>query len=317
MIQLHQTRRLRVVLDGRVVEGTIGRLDGRSAWINATTVASRWGARLDIGEDILGWHDPRTGRTVVFRRGRPEVELGGQGAPVALSAPPDWSDGVLRFPADAVALAGGATLSVDTRACALFLTRPDPYLAAWRILIDPGHGGQDSGASYPGLLEKDLNLDVARRLGRLLKDAGAAVALTRRTDADLNPAERCRRARQFQAGLVVSIHHAAVLDGKAGAEAYFCRGDESRRLAASLAGALARGLELGTRGAREASVGILNCLDCPAALAEIVLPSRSDAARPLLHAWNRTREALALLEGLRAFCSAQRGDGAVWGYPSP
>ncbi|NLG70316.1 MAG: hypothetical protein GX496_12280, partial [Firmicutes bacterium] len=86
-----------------------------------------------------------------------------------LSASPEWSDGQLLLPADAVALAGGATVRLDRRAGALFITRPDPYLARFRILIDPGHGGNDPGCTYgDGRLDKDRNLDVARRLARLL-----------------------------------------------------------------------------------------------------------------------------------------------------
>ncbi|MBE3599589.1 MAG: N-acetylmuramoyl-L-alanine amidase [Limnochordaceae bacterium] len=316
---VYRARRLRVVLDGRVLEGTVGRLDGQAAWVNAAAIASRWGARLDVGEDVLGWHDPRTGRTVVFRRGRAQAHLDGDGAVVALAASPDWSDGMLIFPADAVALAGGASVSVDTRAGVVFLTRPDPYLSSWRILLDPGHGGRDPGSSLGGgLVEKDLNLSVARRLGRLLKAAGAVVGLTRVSDVDLTAGDRCARARRFRAAMAVSIHHGLLPEASLqGAEAYFYRREDSRRLAASLAGALARGLHLPSRGVREANVGFLSCLSCPAAVTEAALPGDDDILRKLNHPWGRIQEALALLEGIRGFCSTAQADGVVWGYPSP
>lgn len=311
-------RRVRVVLDGRLVEGAAGRLDGRAAWVDAAPIAFRWGARLDIGEEVLGWRDARSGRTVVFRRGSQQAEVDGDRA-VALSAPPDWSDGALMLPVDAVALAGGASVALDRKAGVLFITRPDPYLARFRLLIDPGHGGSDPGCRWgKGLLEKDLNLDVARRLARLLKAAGAAVGLSRASDGELSMARRCARARQFQAQLVVSLHHNAFPDpALQGAEGYFYRRDESRQLAAALVSSLARRLGIPNRGVREANVGVLRCMPCPAALVEAAFVSEPRLARAFAHPWMRVKEALALLEGLRAFCGAARGDGVLWASPAP
>ncbi len=310
-------RRVRVVLDGRLIDGH-GRLDARAAWVDAGPIAFRWGARLDIGEDVLGWRDARSGRTVVFRRGDPHAEVEGHGV-VPLSASPEWSDGQLLLPADAVALAGGATVRLDRRAGALFITRPDPYLARFRILIDPGHGGSDPGCSYgDGRLEKDLNLDVARRLARLLQAAGAAVALSRTSDVELSPLQRCARARQFQAHLAISLHHNAFWDPSLqGAEGYFYRHDPGRRLAASLAGALARVMGIPNRGVREANVGILRCMPCTAALVEAAFVSEPRLARAFAHPWPRTKEAMALLEGIRGFCGALQGDGVLWAPPGP
>ena len=310
-------RRLRVVLDGRLIDGH-ARVDGRAAWVDAAPIASRWGARLDIGEEVLGWRDSRTGRTVVFRRGDPRAEVEGDGS-VPLSAPPDWSDGMLLFPADALGVAGGATVRLDRRAGALFVTRPDPHLARFRILIDPGHGGSDPGCTYgDGLVEKELNLDVARQLARLLKAAGAAVALTRAADVEASGVQRCARARQFQADLAVSLHHNAFPDPSLqGAEAYFYRRDESRRLAAALAGAVARGLGIPHRGVREANVGVLRCMPCPAALVEAAFVSEPRLARAFAHPWTRAREAMALMEGIRTFCGAVGGAGVLWTSTGP
>ena len=54
------------------------------------------------------------------------------------------------------------------------------------VVIDPGHGGIDPGATGPNnTLEKDINLEIARRLAQYLSQAGAVVILTRETDNDL------------------------------------------------------------------------------------------------------------------------------------
>jgi len=53
---------------------------------------------------------------------------------------------------------------------------PGPFAV---VVLDPGHGGQDSGAMCGGVLEKDLTLDVAHRVDRLLEAEGIATVMTR------------------------------------------------------------------------------------------------------------------------------------------
>ncbi len=78
-----------------------------------------------------------------------------------------------------------------------------------RIAIDPGHGGSDTGAMGPhGLLEKDLCLDVARRLGQLIEDnlSGAEVIYTRKDDTFVPLERRTEIANSASADLFISIH---------------------------------------------------------------------------------------------------------------
>ena len=77
------------------------------------------------------------------------------------------------------------------------------------VLIDPGHGGRDPGASgVSGLIaEKDLTLAMARELADLLEKRGRVrVALTREKDDYLTLEQRAGIARQLQAGLFLSLH---------------------------------------------------------------------------------------------------------------
>ena len=75
-------------------------------------------------------------------------------------------------------------------------------------MIDPGHGGHDPGTIGPrGLQEKDLVLDVALRLERLVRqELGTEVVLTRSTDVFIPLEERTAIANQKGADLFVSIH---------------------------------------------------------------------------------------------------------------
>lgn len=75
------------------------------------------------------------------------------------------------------------------------------------IVIDPGHGGKDSGAvSRSGLKEKEVVLDISRRLERLLTASGYNVKLTRTTDVFISLEERTQRATEWGADIFISIH---------------------------------------------------------------------------------------------------------------
>jgi N-acetylmuramoyl-L-alanine amidase len=74
------------------------------------------------------------------------------------------------------------------------------------VVLDPGHGGQDSGAMCGGLLEKDLTLDVARRIDRLLDSEGIATLMTRLGDTYVSLADRAAFANRVRNCIFVSIH---------------------------------------------------------------------------------------------------------------
>lgn len=76
------------------------------------------------------------------------------------------------------------------------------------IVIDPGHGGKNTGARniVNGMFEKDLTLDLALRLKPLLEARGWTVRLTRTNDVDLSLADRIAFAEQNRAELFLSLH---------------------------------------------------------------------------------------------------------------
>ncbi len=93
-----------------------------------------------------------------------------------------------------------------------------------KIVIDPGHGGHDTGTIGPnGLEEKDLVLDVGRRLGKLLETRlGAEVVYTRKDDTFIPLETRTAIANQARADLFVSIHANSSHDpGARGVETYY------------------------------------------------------------------------------------------------
>jgi len=74
------------------------------------------------------------------------------------------------------------------------------------VVIDPGHGGLDSGTMKGGMIEKDLTLDVARRAERLLQSRGLAAMLTRADDSYVSLAARAAIANEQPNCIFVSIH---------------------------------------------------------------------------------------------------------------
>jgi N-acetylmuramoyl-L-alanine amidase len=94
-----------------------------------------------------------------------------------------------------------------------------------RIVIDAGHGGHDTGTVGPtGLMEKDLCLDVALRLGRIIQQKlpAADIVYTRADDTFIPLEERTRIANDAKADLFISIHANSSPDhGARGVETYY------------------------------------------------------------------------------------------------
>ncbi|MGH9463479.1 MAG: N-acetylmuramoyl-L-alanine amidase [Vicinamibacteria bacterium] len=96
-------------------------------------------------------------------------------------------------------------------------------LGARRVIIDPGHGGHDPGAQAGGLREKDLVLDISRRVAKILEDENTyEVILTRSTDIFIPLEERTAIANSKEADLFVSIHANSSRNRRArGLETYY------------------------------------------------------------------------------------------------
>jgi N-acetylmuramoyl-L-alanine amidase len=108
------------------------------------------------------------------------------------------------------------------------------------IVLDPGHGGHDPGAiGASGLQEKELTLDVARRVAALVQEeAGVRVLLTRTGDRFVALRERTAFANRERADLFVSIHvNSAPAVGATGTETYFLSSEATDNAARQAAAA--------------------------------------------------------------------------------
>jgi len=106
-----------------------------------------------------------------------------------------------------ISFASSTNTNVPLTANATFMT----VLAGKTIVLDPGHGGIDTGAIGPdGLLEKTINLQVALDLASILKVQGAHVVLTRATDVYVSLKDRIDIANKLHADLFLCMHHNSI-----------------------------------------------------------------------------------------------------------
>jgi N-acetylmuramoyl-L-alanine amidase len=203
------------------------------------------------------------------------------------------------------------------------------------IVLDPGHGGQDSGTSnlVMGVFEKNFTLDVALRLKPLLEAQGWQVVMTRTADHFIPLPDRPAMAVGAHADLFISIHFNSVFpDTKTtGTEIYtfppqFERStrswgvgekDDSEAVAdpsnrfdawnAVLANTLHRALlsKLGTfdRGQKIAHYAVLKGLNCPGVLIESAFLSNDAEARKVATPAFRQQIAEGIASGLEAYAA--------------
>jgi N-acetylmuramoyl-L-alanine amidase len=173
-------------------------------------------------------------RSVPFHAG--DVAVPGMGPPrtfvdldgVSLAASQQYplAGIVTRVHAEPTATGARVTLDLDGQAYRRVFYLPEPYRVVIdvarvppgaaptgrrrhveRVVLDPGHGGWDPGAIGPGgLREKEVTLDVARRVAPILGREGVQVLLTREDDRYVPLEERTARANAFRADLFVSVH---------------------------------------------------------------------------------------------------------------
>ena len=105
------------------------------------------------------------------------------------------------------------------------------------IALDPGHGGDENGAYYYGIKEKDVNLQLAKLVKKQLEQyPNVKVFLTRDQDETVSLSERAKRAHQGYADILISIHFNASVSGKSkGASVYISTGQKYQEQLQSLA----------------------------------------------------------------------------------
>jgi N-acetylmuramoyl-L-alanine amidase len=123
-----------------------------------------------------------------------------------------------------------------------------------KIVVDPGHGGEDAGGRGPvNLVEKNVVMLIALNLKKMFEQAGAIVFLTRQGDQAVSSRERMKAAKDQQADFFISIHTHTGRNSKVSGAAvlYSPSGRDSTGLAGHVKEELLKKLKLVDRGLRE------------------------------------------------------------------
>lgn len=196
--------------------------------------------------------------------------------------------------------APAAKQSADKAVSLQKTSRPAIANKSRTIIIDPGHGGRDRGASRSGIHEADLTLQVALKLEKQLKNEGFRVVLTRRSNTYLSLSKRAAIANRYRNALFVSVHFNATDNQQCsvhGTEVYYASAS-GRHLARLIHPLLAAQCKTRNRGVRLARYSVLMNTHCPAVLIECgYLSNRNERGR-LASSSHQQKIAAAIAKGI-------------------
>lgn len=192
-----------------------------------------------------------------------------------------------------------------------------PGVEGWTIVLDPGHGGTDSGAIGPhGLAEKDVTLAISLDVARLLRNSGAKVIMTRAEDIDVfgpNASDRDELQARVDVGrftsdmnIFVSIHCNAFSnpEAKGTGTYYFAHSEADALLAQCIQDEMVAETGLRDRGINAARFYVLRNAAVPATLVETAFITNPREERMLGDEIYQHKMALAICRGISKFFAA-------------
>jgi N-acetylmuramoyl-L-alanine amidase len=176
-----------------------------------------------------------------------------------------------------------------------------PAVSGRTIVIDPGHGGKDPGAtSSYGYEEKAVNLDVALQIAQILRDRGLRVIMTRNNDKFIELEERADIANRNKADIFISIH--ADSSAKSSTNGFTLYVERSSSWAStSLASAIDNRMTqtgINSNGVKKADYRVLTHTGCPAVLIELGYLSNYWEAKQLKNRDMQRQLAQAITDGI-------------------
>jgi N-acetylmuramoyl-L-alanine amidase len=178
------------------------------------------------------------------------------------------------------------------------------------VVIDPGHGGLDVGATRNDIYEKDITVVISQQLGRILQQMGYAVVYTRTEDVDLDLEPRVQIAESVRANAFVSVHVNS-LDANAseisGVETYYAPGSSfGKNLAELVHEQILASTDANDRGVRSARFYVIRNTSMPAILVETGYITNPLEASRLVNSSYQERMAEAIAKGIDQFLKSYR-----------
>lgn len=204
----------------------------------------------------------------------------------------------------------------------------DPFAEALRgclVVVDAGHGGQDSGTAGHGLQEKIATLEIAKKVERKLKALGISTHMTRVDDTYIELEDRCAMTAKLKATAFVSIHlNASTAAEVAGLETYFSSkrasgevpsirqklalkspaamlDQRSELLASSIQRRVSAATGAADRGARDSRLYVVLNASCPAVLVECGYITNFEECRLLRQEAHQEKLAAGIADSVRQY----------------
>ncbi len=188
-------------------------------------------------------------------------------------------------------------------------------LTGRKVVVDPGHGGSDPGATgrVLGLTEKEVNLKVSLKLRDLLEGAGAQVYLTRDRDVSVTYEDRTKLAARVGGEVFLSVHaNSFMTSDPHGTETFYSTATAhtaaSKDLAHYLQAELLKELGRRDRGVKTANFIVLREATVPAALVELAFLSNQEEEKLLADSSFQAAAARALFQGLERYFALNPGN---------
>lgn len=170
-----------------------------------------------------------------------------------------------------------------------------------KVVIDAGHGGSDVGAVGGGTYEKDITLDVSKRVEAILKQKGYQVLMTRDNDTYVSLQDRVSISENFDPDIFVSIHvNSSVRPEITGVETHYYH-QESMSLAQTVHSSFASAVQSPNRGLFKSKFYVINHTTCPAILVEIGFISNSNERAQLVSDKRKQATAKSIADGIENY----------------
>ena len=166
------------------------------------------------------------------------------------------------------------------------------------VVIDAGHGGSDCGAIRNNINEKDITLDISKRVQKLLEKKGYEVAMTRTDDTYVSLQDRVDFSEIFNPDIFVSIHvNSSNSETPSGLETHYYK-DNSLTLAKYLHASMINNINSKDRGLFKSKFYVINHTTAPAVLVEIGFISNPNERAQLVIESRKNATAKAIAEGI-------------------
>ncbi|HEX8550765.1 MAG TPA: N-acetylmuramoyl-L-alanine amidase [Abditibacteriaceae bacterium] len=182
------------------------------------------------------------------------------------------------------------------------IPRGNGTLRGMKIVVDPGHGGKDGGASGARSKEKNHTLDISRRLRTYLEARGATVLMTREDDSYPSLQARVDFANARRADLFISVHINSFRSTSAGTETFFWTA-KSSAFAKEVHKELTKATGLPNRGVTQTRFFVIRKTNMPSILTETAFISNPREEALLVDPAFRDRVARGMAQGIANYVS--------------